>query len=94
MTVRARLQRVDVGTCDPETISALARDALAEGEEELAAPLVLAAATKHGTPRLWQYAGLLHRALDEHAVAIDCFAMAARLAPTDASIAHGRARVS
>lgn len=94
MTVRTRLQRIDLGTSDPETISALARDALAEGEEELAAPFVAAAATKHGTPRLWQYSGLLHRALDEHAVAIDCFATAARLAPNDASIGHGQAHVA
>lgn len=94
MTVRARLQRIDVGTSDPETVSDLARDALAEGEEELAAPLVVAAATKHGKPRLWQWAGLLHRALDEHAAAIEYFAIAARLAPTDASIAHGQAHVA
>ena len=44
--------------------------------------------------RLWQWTALLHRALDEHANRLNAFADAARLAPDDASIAHGHARVA
>jgi tetratricopeptide (TPR) repeat protein len=44
--------------------------------------------------RLWQWKGLLERSIDEHERALDSFAEAARLDPTDVSIAHGRARVA
>jgi len=94
MSVRARLQRVNVNLTDPETIADLARDAFAEGEEQLAAPIVLAAATRREDPRLWQWAGLLHRALDEHSTAIECLTIAARVAPEDAKIAQAQAHVS
>jgi tetratricopeptide (TPR) repeat protein len=94
MSVRARLQRINIGFSGPDTIAELARDALAEGEEELAAPIVLASARKLGDPRLWQWAGLLHRALDEHVTAIECLAMAVSLAPNDAKIAQALAHVS
>lgn len=79
---------------DSESIAGLARDALAEGQEQRAIPLVLAAAQKRADPLLWQWAGLLNRALDEHITALECFSTAARLAPVDAKIAHGHAQVA
>lgn len=88
------VERGQLQSSDPDAIADIARDALAQGEEELAAPVVLATAMEQHDPRLWQWAGLLHRALDDHAVALDCFAEAARLAPADASVAHGLAHVA
>ncbi|MGI8931141.1 MAG: tetratricopeptide repeat protein, partial [Sphingomicrobium sp.] len=80
---------------DPEALAILARDALTNGDEETAAPLLDAAARRIGNDaRLWQWTGLLYRALDEHQVALDAFAAAAKAAPGDALIAHGRARVA
>ena len=77
-----------------ESLADLAREALANGQEEQAAPLVVAAAQKRAEPRLWQWAGLLHRALDELGSALECFEAAARLAPSDPKIAHGHAQVA
>src|SRR4028119_1218386 len=77
-----------------EAIAELARAALEHGTEEQAIPQVLAAAERSNDPLLWQWAGLLNRSLDEHASALDCFERAARLAPTDARIAHGHAHVA
>lgn len=94
MSFAALLRQVGQGTDDTDALSDLARDALAEGEEERAIPVVLAAAEKRFDPLLWQWAGLLNRALDEHAMAIECFSMAASLAPTNAKIAHGHAQVA
>src|SRR5215210_7861469 len=78
----------------PETIAELARAALEQGAEEQAIPQVVAAAQRWNDPLLWQWAGLLNRSVDEHAMALDCFDKAARLAPRDAKIAHGRAHVA
>jgi len=89
----ARLQLAQHRDADTDTIADLARDALAEGEEERALPLVLAAAEQRAAPLLWQWAGLLNRSLDQHAMAIECFSMAASLAPADAKIAHGHAHI-
>ncbi len=94
MTFLARLHDVEAGDRDPETVFDLASAALAEGEEERGLPLVRAAAEQSGDPSLWQWAGLLNRALDEHQAALDCFAEAARFAPGDPKIAHGHARVA
>lgn len=94
MSYRARLKQVQQGNDDSDTLSDLARDALAEGEEERALPLIVAGAHKRADPLLWQWAGLLNRALDEHTAALDCFSTAAHLAPGDAKIAHGHAQVA
>jgi len=94
MSFRARLEQARRGHASPDEMGQLADDALAQGEEEAAVPLVLAAAAKHRDARLWQWAGLLHRALDDHAAAIECLASAARLAPTDVRIAHAHAHVA
>ena len=80
---------------DPDALAELAKKALAGGTEDEAAPVLERAAREAATnARLWQWAGLLRRALDEHEQALSSFAEAARLAPDDASIAHGRARVA
>ncbi len=70
----------------------LANCALDTGEEEIVLPQLVEAAAKHRDARLWQWAALLHRSLDQHGEAIAAFEAAARLAPTDALIAHGLAR--
>ena len=78
---------------DPSAFEDLAEKAQAEGEEELALPDLRQAAARLGQARLWQWVGLLHRSLDEHAEALEALGEASRLAPNDASIAHGLARV-
>lgn len=95
MNFSARLAAVQAGQADAESVGELARLALDTGEEEAALPWVAAVAKRTGTiARLWQWAGLLQRALDAHRPALDAFDVAARLAPGDASIAHGRARIA
>jgi len=80
------------GRATGEQLGELARAALAEQREEEVLSLLGQYA---GTDaRLWQWKGLLERALDEHAEAFKSFTEAARLAPADAGIAHGRARVA
>lgn len=94
MSFRARLDAVTQGAADPDSFAELAREALGEGEEETAIPLVLAAAGRWRDALLWQWTGLLQRSLDEHEAAFESFANASRLAPADAKIAHGHARVA
>jgi len=72
----------------------LARKALAEGREETVLPVIIREAQQTQNARLWQWTGLLQRALDEHEQAIVSFEKAAALAPSDPGIAHGRARVA
>jgi tetratricopeptide (TPR) repeat protein len=79
---------------DPASLADLAELALAEGQEPAALAVIAPAADGCGDARLWQWTGLLHRAVDDHAEALEAFAAAARLAPNDASIAHGQARVT
>src|SRR5262249_34948406 len=79
---------------DAESLAELARKALADGEEERALPLLKQAARGTANARLWQWKGLLERALDRHEAAFESFAQAARLARDDPSIAHGLARVT
>jgi tetratricopeptide (TPR) repeat protein len=94
VSFRARLRQAEEGVADSDTIEDLARDALAEGEEEQALPYVVAAAQRRADARLWHWAGLLNRALDDLSAALECFAAADRLAPADAKIAQGRAHVA
>jgi len=79
---------------DPAALEDLARNALEAGDEETALETLERAAVEIGTARLWQWVGLLQRSLDRQDAAIGAFARAARLAPGDASIAHGRAHVA
>lgn len=79
---------------DTGTLEDLARDALADGREQEALAQVGPVAARANSARLWQWAGLLQRSLDEHEAALHSFGEAARLAPGDAAIAHGHARVA
>lgn len=81
----------DEGTV--EQIILLARLALERGEEDGAVAEVEAGAAQYRDARLWQWTGLLRRALEETGGAIAAFGEASRLAPDDAGIAHGLARV-
>ena len=94
MTFRGVAAAVQAGSGDLDTLDDLARAALTEGEEEAGLRLLLPAAEKAGEALLWQWAGLLQRSLDEHEAAIESFARAAALAPNNAGIAHGQARVT
>lgn len=79
---------------DPELLTEIAELALAEGEEPSALEAIAPAARQSNNARLWQWMGLLHRSLDDLRSALAAFARAAELAPGDASIAHGHARVA
>lgn len=92
MSFDEELKAARAGRADAEQLGELSRSALAQRREEDVLPLLAQAARNDA--RLWQWTGLLERALDEHADALKSFAEAARLAPNDAGIAHGQARVA
>ena len=94
MNFADRLAAARAGRAGADDLGELASIALDAGEEEAVLLLVAAAAGRSGSARLWQWTALLHRALDEHDAALEAFGTAARLAPGDAGIAHGRARVA
>jgi tetratricopeptide (TPR) repeat protein len=94
VSFKAALAAASSRPLDPATLDALAKAALAQGEEETALPLFERAVEKAPTSRTWQWKGLLERSIDEHQRALDSLAEAARLAPADAGIAHGLARVA
>lgn len=79
---------------DPDAIGDFASKALETGEEAQAIPVVQAAAERLHHPTLWQWTALMQRSLDEHEAALASFAEAARLAPDDFTIAHGRAHTA
>src|SRR4051794_25426831 len=79
---------------DPDALDDLARAALSSGDEETAIPIIRAAAEKFDSAVLWQWTGLLQRALDQHEDSLHSFEIATRLAPNDPGIAHGFARVA
>lgn len=87
-----------LATADPFRAEVALRAGLAaldHGMEEEARPLLERSAAAHpGDARLWQTLGLLLRAAEDLAPALDAFARAAALAPGDALIAHGHARVT
>lgn len=94
MSFRGVMAAIDSGTRDLDTLDDLARAALAEGEEEQALQRLVPAAERSQEALLWQWSGLLQRSLDEHEAALASFVRAAALAPNDAGIAHGQARVA
>lgn len=94
MSFAAALAAAGSGGAGPDEIGELAREALSEQQEQQALPIVEQSAERFRSARLWQWAGLLHRALDEHAAALECLQKAAALDPGDAGIAHGLARVA
>jgi tetratricopeptide (TPR) repeat protein len=85
----------DSAGCDPEMVVGMALEARDSGKPAECLAMVQAALEQHpGNARLWQVLGLLHRALEDSAAAMDAFEHAARLAPGDARIAHAHARVT
>jgi len=81
-------------TVDAEQLEDIAREALANGEEEAALAQLLPAVKIAGSARLWQLTGLLQRSLDRHSDALRSFTEASRLAPNDPGIVNGLARVA
>lgn len=78
-----------------DQLAGIARAALESGRETAVLPLLKRAVdSAPGDPVLWQWKGILERALDDHAEAVQSFEKAAVLAPEDASIANGLARTS
>ncbi|HWJ39047.1 MAG TPA: putative 2OG-Fe(II) oxygenase [Sphingomicrobium sp.] len=94
MSFRGALASLEAGPADLDAYDDLARASLAEGEEEVALPVLLAAAEKSQAPLLFQWAGLLRRSIGDHQGALVSFARAVALAPADAGIAHGHARIA
>ena len=89
------IARVKAKPSDVAVTVSLAEAAAACQAEERALPYVAAlAAQKRTDPLLWQWTGLLHRALDGHVEAIKAFNAAGQLAPGNARIAQGRAQVA
>ncbi|MDZ4138855.1 MAG: putative 2OG-Fe(II) oxygenase [Erythrobacter sp.] len=70
--------------------------ALRDSDDPQAARSLLEKAIEHrcDDPRLWQMLGLVHRAMDDSAGAIDALARAHALARSDVRIAHALARVT
>jgi tetratricopeptide (TPR) repeat protein len=83
------------GDRDPELVIRKALDDRDAGRAaDGLAPVRRVLEREPGNPRLWQTLGLLHRALEDSAAAIEAFEKASGLAPTDARIAHALARVT
>lgn len=93
MSLAARIATASA-TDDPDRVAEIADQALNEGEEEQALPLLERFLERRPNARIWQWRGLLERALDRHQQALTSFAEAAQLGPGDVSIAHGHARVA
>lgn len=94
MSVTASLATSLSSSIDENALAELAGKALEEGEEEQALPLVQRGAEQLGSALLWQWKALLERSLDEHELALASFTQAARLSPSEVSIAHGHARTA
>jgi tetratricopeptide (TPR) repeat protein len=89
------LSRLKFSPGDLSATIALAEAAAASQQEERALRFVSGLAAKRKTDKLlWQWTGLLHRALDQHGEALKAFDAAAQLAPGDVRIAQGRAQTA
>lgn len=78
-----------------DQLAGIARSALENGREAAVLPLLKRAVGRDpADPGLWQWKGILERALDDHTEAVHSFGKAADLAQGDASIANGLARTS
>ena len=66
MSFASALRAAQQRPTDPDALFEVARTALAEGEEEQALSAISAVVEKASNPRLWQWKGLLERALDEN----------------------------
>ncbi|MDZ3831769.1 MAG: putative 2OG-Fe(II) oxygenase [Sphingopyxis sp.] len=83
------------GVSDPEAVINAALDARDAGRGADMLPSLRAALDRHPrNARLWQTMGVVYRALDESAAAIDAFAEAARLAPGEIKSVYGVAQAS
>jgi tetratricopeptide (TPR) repeat protein len=94
MSFETALAAVRRARNDIDALDDLARAALEAGEERDALGWLRPAAEKANSALLWQWVGLLHRALDEHELGLEAFGRASELAPNDPGIAHGYARVT
>ena len=94
MTFAQCLENASAAPLDPDILDDLARFALAEEEEAQALQILVPAARRAGNALLWQWTGLLQRALDDHLEAFASLTEARRLEPTDFAIAHALARVA
>jgi tetratricopeptide (TPR) repeat protein len=79
---------------EPEAIADYANGALEAGDEEVAIPVVRAAAERHNRPVLWHWLGLLQRSLDDHEDALVSLETAAKLAPRGPRIAQALAHTA
>jgi Flp pilus assembly protein TadD len=97
MTNRQPLRPAVAGV-DPNDPEAVVKSALAtrdSGRPDDAVPLVRSAIENQpGNHRLWHALGLLHRAREDSAAAIEALGEAVRLAPTDQRANHALARVT
>lgn len=77
-----------------DTLADLAERALTEGREPEVVDAIRDGAVRLESPLLWQWTALLQRALDRHEDALESFAYAARLDPSNGRIAQGRAHTA
>ncbi|HEY5711482.1 MAG TPA: putative 2OG-Fe(II) oxygenase [Allosphingosinicella sp.] len=81
------------GEASADAVYAAGVEAVNAGREVEALPFFEAAAARNpDDARMWQLVGLAHRKADDLAPALVAFERAARLAPTDALLAHSVAR--
>jgi thioredoxin-like negative regulator of GroEL len=94
LSFAAALEAVRAAPFDDERLAALAALSLETEDEEAALPFLHAGAARaRSDARLWQWTGLLHRALDDRVQALAAFEAAVAAAPSHPKIAHGLARV-
>lgn len=79
---------------DADALSDAADQAFIDGTEADVVDLVRDGAVRFNSALLWQWTALLQRSLDRYEEALDSFAHAAKLDPTDSRIAHGRAHTA
>lgn len=80
---------------DPKAVISWATGMRDAGKADFAVPIVeKAIGVNPGHLRLWHVLGLMHRALEDSAAAIDAFSRAAELSSTDPKITHALARVT
>lgn len=85
---------IDLLRADEDQLFDAADQAAMDGREEEVVDAIRDGAVRFNSAPLWQWTALLQRALDRHDEALTSFAHAARLAPADGRIAHGRAHAA
>ena len=84
----------DLAGASVDSLSDLAEQALAQGQEQDVVDAIRDGAVRLESPLLWQWTALLQRALDRHDEALESFANAARFDPSNGRIAQGRAHTA